>query len=191
MVPIIEGVKWMEGKLGSDPFLGDGSIAVTDIECASPSRNAIPDRCRIYIDRRVVPSDTRETIAREIDEISRFTGGNVAITTYSEASYKGLIKEHKKFFPAWTVDPEAPCIRAAAGTYELLFDGVAPIGKWGFSTDGTYSMGVRSIPTVGFGPGEEHHTHSTKDQVSVDHLWRAAAFYALFPFVYLELEGGG
>jgi len=45
-------------------------------------------------------------------------------------------------------------------------------------------MGVRSIPTVGFGPGEEHHTHSTEDQVAVEQLWKASAFYALFPFVY-------
>jgi len=74
MTPVIEGIKWMEGKLGSHPFLGPGSIAVTSADSTSPSRNAIPGRCRIFIDRRVVPADTRESIAREIDEIARFTG---------------------------------------------------------------------------------------------------------------------
>jgi acetylornithine deacetylase/succinyl-diaminopimelate desuccinylase-like protein len=47
-------------------------------------------------------------------------------------------------------------------------------------------MGVKSIPTIGFGPGEERHAHSTEDQVKVDDLWKAVAFYALFPFVYSE-----
>jgi putative selenium metabolism hydrolase len=184
MTPVIEGIKWLEGKLGSHPFLGPGSIAVTSADSTSPSRNAIPDRCRIFIDRRVVPSDTRESIAREIDEIARFTGGSVRITTYSGASYKGYIKEREKFFPAWVTDARSPAVTGAAATFRLLFDEDAVIDKWDFSTDGNYSMGIKSIPTVGFGPGEEHHTHSTEDQVEVEQLWKASAFYALFPYIY-------
>ncbi len=190
MTPVIEGIKRLEGKLSSHPFLGPGSIAVTSADSTGPSRNAIPDRCRIFIDRRVVPADTRESIAREIDEIARFTGGSVQITTYAGASYKGYIKEREKFFPAWVTDADSPAVRGAAGTYELLFDEDPTIGKWDFSTDGNYSMGVKSIPTVGFGPGEEQHTHSTEDQVAVEQLWKASAFYALFPFVYSMSAGG-
>jgi putative selenium metabolism hydrolase len=190
MTPVIEGVKWLEGKLGSHPFLGPGSAAVTSVESTSPSRNAIPDRCRVFIDRRVVPADTRESIAREIDEIARFTGGEVHITTYSGASYKGYIKEREKFFPAWVTDRDSPAITGAAATYRMLFGEDAEIGKWDFSTDGNYSMGMRSIPTVGFGPGEEHHTHSTEDQVAVEQLCKASAFYALFPFVYSMAADG-
>jgi acetylornithine deacetylase/succinyl-diaminopimelate desuccinylase-like protein len=50
---------------------------------------------------------------------------------------------------------------------------------------------VKSIPTIGFGPGEERHTHSAEDQVRADDLWKASAFYALFPFVYSEWKGLG
>lgn len=190
MTPVIEGIKWLEGKLSTHPFLGPGSIAVTSVDSTSPSRNAIPDRCRVFIDRRIVPADTRETIAREIDEIARFTGGSVRITTYSGASYKGYIKEREKFFPAWVTGAASSAVKGAAATYELLFDEAPTIGKWDFSTDGNYSMGLKSIPTVGFGPGEEHHTHSAEDQVAVEQLWKASAFYALFPFVYSMSAGG-
>jgi acetylornithine deacetylase/succinyl-diaminopimelate desuccinylase-like protein len=69
-------------------------------------------------------------------------------------------------------------------TYQALFASRPKIGKWVFSTDGNYSMGMRSIPTIGFGPAEERHAHSADDQVRVDDLWKSAAFYALFPFVY-------
>jgi len=43
MTPIIESVKLMQDGLASDPFLGQGSIAVTTIECSTPSRNASRD----------------------------------------------------------------------------------------------------------------------------------------------------
>jgi putative selenium metabolism hydrolase len=184
MAPIIEGVKWMNGRLASHPFLGEGSIAVTSVDCSTASRNAIPDQCRVFIDRRVVPADTRESIAREIDEIARFTEGEVRITSYAKPSYKGCRREREKFFPAWVVGEEDPVVAKSVETCRLLFGGAPVVGKWAFSTDGNYSMGVRSIPTVGFGPGEERHTHSVEDQVRADDLWKAAAFYALFPYVY-------
>ena len=184
MTPVIEGIKWLSERLASDPFLGKGSIAVTKVECDTPSLNAVPDLCRIYIDRRVVPSDTRESIAREIDEIARFAKGDVRITTYDKASYTGYVREHLKFFPAWTVAEDSPAVSGAARTYKSLFGGPPRVGKWVFSTDGNYSMGVRKIPTIGFGPAEEKHAHASDDQVRIEDLWKSAAFYALFPFVY-------
>ena len=50
-----------------------------------------------------------------------------------------------------------------------------------FSTDGTYSAGVAKVPTLGLGPEEEQYVHTAHDQVNLDKLRRAAAFYALFP----------
>jgi putative selenium metabolism hydrolase len=184
MTPIVDGIKWLADRLASDPFLGKGSVAVTAIECATPSFNAVPDLCKIYVDRRVVPSDTRETIAREVDEIARFTQGEVKISRYMRPSYKGFTQEREKFFPAWTVEEDSPAVASAVATYQALFASRPKIGKWVFSTDGNYSMGMRSIPTIGFGPAEERHAHSADDQVRVDDLWKSAAFYALFPFVY-------
>ena len=186
MTPIVEGIKWLERDLGSDPFLGKASIAVTSIECATPSRNAVPDMCRIYIDRRLIPEETRDTVASEIDRIAKFTEGQVRITRYRAPSYKGLIREREKFFPAWKVEEDAPAVTAAVGTSTRLFGAKPQVGRWDFSTDGTYSMGVRGIPTIGFGPGQERHAHSTEDQVRVDDLWKAAAFYALFPSMYAQ-----
>jgi putative selenium metabolism hydrolase len=184
MTPVIEGIKWLADRLASDPFLGKGSIAVTKAECDTPSLNAVPDLCRIYIDRRVVPSDTRESIAREVDEIARFAKGEVSITNYAKASYTGYLRNYTKFFPAWTVPEDTRAVSRAVGTFEKLF-GVRPkIDKWVFSTDGNYSMGIRKIPTIGFGPAEERHAHASDDQVPIEHLWKSAAFYALFPFVY-------
>lgn len=184
MTPIIESIKRLEGNLAGDPFLGAGSIAVTSVECSTPSRNAIPDGCTIFVDRRTVPSDTRDSVAREIDEIARFTGGRVRITTYREPSYKGFVREVERFFPAWVTDLESEAVRSGREALRLLFGSEPRVGKWDFSTDGNYSMGVRGIPTIGMGPGEERYAHTSLDQVRAADLPRAAAFYALLPFVY-------
>jgi acetylornithine deacetylase/succinyl-diaminopimelate desuccinylase-like protein len=37
-----------------------------------------------------------------------------------------------------------------------------------------------NIPTIGFGPGHEHFAHAANECVSIEHLVRAAAFYAGF-----------
>jgi putative selenium metabolism hydrolase len=187
ITPIIEGIKSLADRLPSDPFLGKGSIAVTKVECATPSLNAVPDMAKIYVDRRVVPSDTRVSIARELDEIARFAGAEVAITKYGRPSHTGLVKEREKFFPAWTVPEGSREVVAGSRAYRLLFGGAPAVGKWVFSTDGNYSMGMRAIPTIGFGPAEERHAHAADDQVRVDDLWKSVAFYALFPYVYSSL----
>ncbi len=60
------------------------------------------------------------------------------------------------------------------------------VGKWVFSTNGIATCGLFGIPSIGFGPGNEVHAHTPDDQCPVDHLPRAAAFYALFGAAYLE-----
>jgi len=184
MAPVLEGIKYMNENLSEDPFLGKGSIAATKVECETPSVNAIPDMCRAFVDRRTVPLDTADSVAREIDEVVRAVRGEVRLRTFSRPSYKGYVKVREKFFPGWTLDEGARAVESAKSAYRLLFDEQPRTGRWLFSTDGNYSMGVKSIPTIGFGPGQEHHAHTVDDQVRVEDMWKAAAFYALFPFVY-------
>jgi putative selenium metabolism hydrolase len=184
MAPVLEGIKYMNDNLSGDPFLGRGSVAATRVCCETPSVNAIPDMCRAYVDRRTVPGDTADSVAREIDRIVRSVGGEVRLLEFSRPSYRGYVKVRQKFFPGWTLDEGAPAVESARETCRLLFGGEPRTDRWLFSTDGNYSMGVKSIPTIGFGPGEEHHAHTVDDQVRVEDLYKAAAFYALFPFVY-------
>ena len=52
------------------------------------------------------------------------------------------------------------------------------MGKWAFSTDGVYTMGVAGIPTVGFGPGEERYAHVADERILLDDVYLAAQGYA-------------
>jgi acetylornithine deacetylase/succinyl-diaminopimelate desuccinylase-like protein len=52
------------------------------------------------------------------------------------------------------------------------------LGRWNFSTDGTYTAGVANIPTVGFGPGEERYAHTQDEQIRLNDVVDAARVYA-------------
>ncbi len=186
MARIVRSIEWMQERFRSDPFLGRGSAVVTSIESKSPSRNTVPDVCRIFVDRRTVPGDSSESIIRELEEIARFADATVSITHYQGESYTGLVASREKFFPAWSTPEDDAVVQAAVRTFSCLFD-EPRVDRWLFSTDGNYSRGVAGIPTVGFGPGEQALAHVANETIPIDHLWRATAFYTAFPYVYCTM----
>ena len=68
-----------------------------------------------------------------------------------------------------------------------IFDIQLAAGHWGQT--GAYSAGAAGIPTLGFGPQEERYVHAADDQVDLAKLTKAAAFYALFPLMFVNREG--
>ena len=65
------------------------------------------------------------------------------------------------------------------------------VGRWIFSTNGVATAGMFGVPTVGFGPGNEIYAHTPEDQCPIEHLTRAARFYAAFPGTFLEAAKRG
>ena len=65
-------------------------------------------------------------------------------------------------------------------TYEATFGGKPEVGHWTFSTNGIATAGMFGIPTLGFGPGHEKFAHFPDEQIEIEHLVKAAAFYAGF-----------
>ena len=86
-----------------------------------------------------------------------------------------------KYFPAWALEESHPLVQGALAATEAIFGQRAPTGKWNFSTNGTYWAGKAGIPSIGFGPGDEVHAHTVIDQVRLDDVVRATAFYAALP----------
>jgi acetylornithine deacetylase/succinyl-diaminopimelate desuccinylase-like protein len=59
----------------------------------------------------------------------------------------------------------------------------AVTGQWDF---GTYWVRQAGIPTIGFGPSNEAHTHIAQEQVRLDDVVPATRFYALLPALLLN-----
>ncbi len=184
LLPIIAGIRDLDPTLRTHEFLGKGTITVSDMRVSTVSINAVPDEATIFIDRRVTFGDTVESALAEVQAIIDASGEKdvtLEMLSYDDPSWNGYCFKLDKYFPAWAYDESHPLVSAALATTEAVFGQRAGTGKWAFSTNGIYWAGKAGIPAIGFGPGDEVYAHSVLDQVPLDDVVRATAFYAALP----------
>lgn len=177
---LIFGLELLADRLGNDSILGRGTLAVTHIESSAPSRNAIPDRCSLCIDRRLTLGETEAKALAEVDAVIVREGveATVEVSEYQATSYTGYVCRAKSYFPAWVTEASHPLTQALARSAREVLGATPRTGYWPFSTDGVYTMGIAGIPTVGFGPGKPEHAHTAQDQVRIEDVVKAAQVYA-------------
>ncbi len=177
---LIFGIELLAPRLATDAFLGQGTIAVTQIESEAASRNAVPDCCTFYIDRRMTLGETEAKALAEVQNIvnTEEVDAQVEIAEYQATSYSGYQCRAKASFPAWVMPDDSPLVQAVVRSVRETLGYRPRLGRWGFSTDGTYTAGVANIPTVGFGPGEERYAHTQDEQIRLNDVVDAARVYA-------------
>ncbi|MBN1283633.1 MAG: YgeY family selenium metabolism-linked hydrolase [Proteobacteria bacterium] len=180
MAPLIREIEGLNEKLRDDAFLGRGTVVMSDIRSTAPSLCSVADSCTVYLDRRLTAGETRESAVAEIEAIIKKADGSVRVPRYETAAYTGLIYPMDKYFPSWVVPEDHPAVAAAKAAHRSLFGSNARVGRWTFSTNGVSICGMHGIPCVGFGPGFEEQAHAPNEWTPVEHLWKAAAFYAAF-----------
>jgi putative selenium metabolism hydrolase len=173
--------------------LGPGSIAVTGITSGSPSLTAIPDECTIHVDRRLTIGETQEEALEQIRQLPEVVeaGAEVRLLEYDQPSWRGLVYRTEKVFPAWETPEESPAVQAALSSARRVLGREPRIHRSTFSSNGCTTAGIYGIPTVGFGPADEAHSHSVTDQIPLAQLEPAIAFFAMFPEVYMSMAGDG
>ena len=189
---ILRELEELHTRLKDDPFLGKGSLTVSEIFYTSPSRCAVADGCSISIDRRLTEGEDKELALSQIRELPsvKAAGATVGMYTYDRPSYTGLAYPTDCYFPTWVLDEDHVVCRAAVETYRSLFGGEPRVDKWTFSTNGVAIMGMFGIPCIGFGPGKEKEAHAPNERTWKADLVRCAAFYAAMPLIYLgEIAG--
>lgn len=189
MVRLVEQIERLNARLRDDPFLGKGTVAVTQIRSQSPSLCAVPAACSIHLDRRLTAGETRESAVAEVTALPGAENAEVEVLRYERPSYTGVAYPMDKYYPTWVLEETHPLVRAAVETYRRLHGKPPVIDKWTFSTNGVGSMGLMGTPTIGFGPGEEEFAHSVNERVPIRHLVEAAQFYAAFPLTYAAMAG--
>ncbi|MDH3253219.1 MAG: YgeY family selenium metabolism-linked hydrolase, partial [Ignavibacteria bacterium] len=188
MAPIIQDIERLNDRLTGEPFLGKGTVTIAEIRSTSPSLCAVSDSSTIHLDRRLAATDTLESAVKEIQELDsvRKADAEVTVLDYRVPSWRGLVYPTKKFYPTWLLPEDHPLLSAGRRTYKNLFDAEPVVGRWVFSTNGVAVMGMHGIPCIGFGPGNEVFAHMTTEQIPVEQLVKAVAWYAAFPQTYLQ-----
>jgi putative selenium metabolism hydrolase len=171
-------IEKLNERLAKDPFLGKGSVTISEFVSGSPSLCAVADYARIHLDRRLTWGETKESALAEVEEIVKDMDAIVEVLQYEETAYTGLRYGMEKYYPTWKLEEDHPLVKAAADAFTGLFDKTPLIDKWTFSTNGVTINGYYKIPTIGFGPGNEVLAHAPNEKVPVSDLVAASAFYA-------------
>ncbi|HNX45015.1 MAG TPA: YgeY family selenium metabolism-linked hydrolase [Bacteroidales bacterium] len=175
-------IEKLNEKLTTDPFLGKGSVTVTEMLSGSPSLCAVADYARIHLDRRLTRNETKESAAAEIREIVKDMDASPGVLFYEETSYTGMRYGMEKYYPAWQMAEDHPLVVDACLAFRELFGREPLVDKWTFSTNGVTINGFYDIPCIGFGPGNEALAHAPDERVPVSDLVAASAFYAALVF---------
>ncbi len=188
MAGILTELRALHENLKDHPFLGKGSLTVSEIFFTSPSRCAVADSCTISIDRRLTAGESDETAIREIKNLPavKAAGAEVEMYTYERPSYTGLVYPTESYFPTWLIEADHPVCSTLVDAYEGLFQQAPVVDKWTFSTNGVSIMGRYGIPCIGFGPGHEAEAHFPNERTWKKELVNACALYAVIPTMFVS-----
>jgi len=177
---LVFGLELLAEQLANDDFLGPGTLAVTDISSRASSRNAVPDRCELIIDRRLTLGENETKALAEVQRVIAREGvrAEVEVTEYHATSYTGYACHARGFYPAWVMAEDHPLVAAAVRALREQLKRRPRVGRWDFSTEGVYTAGMAGIPTVGLGPGDPRHAHTVEEHVRLADVYAAAEVYA-------------
>jgi len=190
MQAVIEDLRALEPR--EDPLLGQGIYEVTDIISSPyPGASVVPAMCRITVDRRLLSEETeervlaplRDMLKRRKDTDPRFEA-EVFIETGSLTRTDSKTEAVKRFFPAWKLEPDNALVKLATRALQTV--GLSgQVGYYAFCTNGSYSAGIAKIPTLGFGPSQEHLAHVADEYIALSDLEQACEGYQALIHAYL------
>ncbi|AIQ63483.1 hypothetical protein PSTEL_10735 [Paenibacillus stellifer] len=158
--------------------LGKSIAVITDIVSSPyPGASVIPDRCTVTIDRRLLPGEKEDDVMGRYRSIDPSV--QVEIAEQMIDCYTGHRLGGKRYYPAWLMELDDPVVNVALKA--LHGQGIpAKIGSYQYCTSGSYSAGVAKVPTIGFGPSEERHSHIVDEYIEIEQLAKSAqGYYAL------------
>ncbi|MFB6297022.1 MAG: YgeY family selenium metabolism-linked hydrolase [Salinirussus sp.] len=182
----IERIEELNAETADHDFLGEGTIAATNVEVETPSNNAVPAAASVYVDRRLTVGEDEETAHAElwdaidaaVAEYGDAVEATVETLTFDRPSWTGYEMESEKYYPTWLLEEDHQLVRDTYQVVDAVLDRAVEIRKWTFSTSGNYTMGVAGVPTIGFGPSREEYAHAADERVDVDDVVRACDVYA-------------
>jgi len=153
-----------------DPFFGPCTVTAIDIS-ASPGRLTpiVPDRCNLVVDRRYLPSESAESVKRELE-------GLIGQVRTEDPRFEAEVTLAKNF-PPYYCRPEEEVVKVLQEARRKVIGEEGKFGAWRFGVDGSF-IHRAGIPCAGFGPGNEDLAHTPEDYIPVDDLIGAAKVYA-------------
>ena len=164
----------------SDPVLGEGILVATDVISQPwPSISLLPGAVTVRYDRRTLLGEGADGIVGELERcLARIDPDAFAVEVTAEpvTACTGVTLAPPRVLSAWQTDPGHALVQSAMRVLRRA-GRPADGGAWGFCTNGSESAGVRSIPTIGLGPGAPDAAHVADESIAITELVAAAELY--------------
>lgn len=188
-VKIINGLESLDLEGGRNPLFKDpvGSLSVVGIH-GGDRINVIPDRCVLYLDRRLMPGEKSEEAIDQIEQAITTATGIVPDKTKDNGS-EIVISPEVWHEPFW-MDQSQPFVKQCVAVYRRFF-GASPVfeGK-SAGTDASHLVSLGRIPTIVFGPGDYRQSHTVDEKLELAQLEKAVGFYTGLVETALKPEEG-
>jgi acetylornithine deacetylase/succinyl-diaminopimelate desuccinylase family protein len=173
MVPVIQGVQDLAERLKekSHPLCGHPTINLGVIRGGEIS-NAVPDRCTIQLDRRLIPGETFDEAHAEIHDI-------VARAARADREFEAEVKVPMTWNPM-EIGEDEPIVVALRRQTEAVTGQDPGLEGWPATCDANLLVNEGGIPTCIFGPGDLFgQAHKPDESIEIDGLVMGAKIYAL------------
>lgn len=152
--------------LVSHPILPPPTVVVTMI-AGGEQPNTVPGRCRVTVDRRVMPGEDREAVAREAEEVRLLLPPAEAAMVGKPDFFVGVPASQP--LPGSTLGERCRSILAGMGIDAAIRDFPASCDQFAFIGGG--------IDCLLVGPGDLAQAHTADEYVESDQLVLAREFY--------------
>jgi acetylornithine deacetylase/succinyl-diaminopimelate desuccinylase-like protein len=145
--------------------------------------NVVPDRCRLWVDRRLAPGEDPDAALAEIDQL---------LEGLRERGDRITRKPPWVLLEAVETPADHPVVRLAEESVKAVLGRPVTAGGVPYGTDASNLSGVGGVPCVVLGPGSIDQAHTDDEWVPVEEVRRAAVVYAEMArrFVRHRAEGG-
>jgi acetylornithine deacetylase len=145
--------------------------------------NVVPDRCRLWVDRRLAPGEDPDAALAEIDQL---------LEGLRERGDRITRKPPWVRLEAVETPGDHPVVRLAEESVKAVLGRPVTAGGVPYGTDASNLSGVGGVPCVVLGPGSIDQAHTDDEWVPVEEVRRAAVVYAEMArrFVRHRAEGG-
>jgi acetylornithine deacetylase len=131
--------------------------------------NVVPDRCRLWVDRRLAPGEDPAAALAEIDDL---------LEGLRERGDRITRKPPWVLLEAVETPADHPVVRLAEESVEAVLGRPVTAGGVPYGTDASNLSGVGGVPCVVLGPGSIDQAHTDDEWVPVGEVRQGAAIYA-------------
>jgi acetylornithine deacetylase/succinyl-diaminopimelate desuccinylase-like protein len=131
--------------------------------------NVVPDRCRLWVDRRLAPGENPDAALAEIDDL---------LEGLRERGDRITRKPPWVLLEAVETPADHPVVRLAEESVAAVLGRPMTAGGVPYGTDASNLSGVGGVPCVVLGPGSIDQAHTDDEWVPVEEVRQGAAIYA-------------